>query len=82
VYIVVDDDRQRAETRVMDWFGAYYGAGRQPPAVWGPPDECADRLREVADAGAELIVLTTLFDYADQLERLAADVVPRFATPQ
>jgi len=27
-----------------------------------------------------MIVLTTLFDYTDQLERLAADVVPRFAT--
>jgi probable F420-dependent oxidoreductase len=80
VYIVVDDDRQRAESRVMDWFGSYYGAGRTPPAIWGPPEECEVRLREVADAGAEMIVLTTLFDYAEQLERLAADVVPRFVT--
>jgi alkanesulfonate monooxygenase SsuD/methylene tetrahydromethanopterin reductase-like flavin-dependent oxidoreductase (luciferase family) len=78
VYIHVDDDARRAETRVMDWFGSYYGPGRQPPAVWGPPDECVVRLREVAEAGAELIVLTTLFDYPNQLERLAADVVPHF----
>jgi probable F420-dependent oxidoreductase len=79
VYIVVDDDRQRAETRVMDFFGSSYGAGHTPPAIWGPPAECVARLREVAEAGAEMIVLTTLFDYAEQLERLAADVVPRLA---
>jgi probable F420-dependent oxidoreductase len=79
VYIVVDDDRQRAETRLKDFFGALYGPGRTPPAIWGPPDECVARLREVAEAGAEMIVLTTLFDYDEQLERLAADVVPRLA---
>jgi alkanesulfonate monooxygenase SsuD/methylene tetrahydromethanopterin reductase-like flavin-dependent oxidoreductase (luciferase family) len=79
VYIHVDDDARRAETHVMDWFAAYYGPGRQPPAVWGPPDECVARLREVADAGAELIVLTPLFDYANQLERLASSVVPHLS---
>jgi probable F420-dependent oxidoreductase len=77
VYIVVDEDRQRAETRMNEFFRVSYGAGRKPPAIWGPADECVARLREVADAGAELIVLTTLFDYDEQLERLAADVVPR-----
>jgi probable F420-dependent oxidoreductase len=77
VYIVVDDDRQRAETRMNEFFRASYGAGRRPPAIWGPADECVAKLRDVADAGAELIVLTTLFDYDEQLERLAADVVPR-----
>jgi probable F420-dependent oxidoreductase len=78
VYIAVDDDRSRAEGRLRTWFGSHYGAGRQPPAVWGPPSECAARLREVAEAGAEMIVLTTLFDYAEQLERLSAEVLPRF----
>jgi probable F420-dependent oxidoreductase len=77
VYIHVDDSAQRAQTQVMDFFAAYYGPGRQPPAVWGPPADCVARLREVAEAGAELIVLTPLFDYANQLERLASSVVPR-----
>ena len=40
-------------------------------------DQCAERVREVADAGAELVLLTAPFDEAEQLERLAAEVVPR-----
>jgi hypothetical protein len=31
----------------------------------------------VADAGAELILLTALFDETAQMERLAAEVIPR-----
>jgi hypothetical protein len=45
--------------------------------VWGSADECAERLRSIADSGAELIVLTALFDYAEQLERIAGDLAPR-----
>ena len=37
---------------------------------------CASGLREVADAGAEMIVLNPLFDDQEQLERLAAEVIP------
>jgi hypothetical protein len=34
-------------------------------------------VREVADAGAELILLNPLFDEGEQMERLAAEVVPQ-----
>jgi 2-methylisocitrate lyase-like PEP mutase family enzyme len=33
-------------------------------------------LREVADAGAEMILLNPLVDDAEQIERLAAEVIP------
>jgi len=33
-------------------------------------------LRDVAEAGAEMILLTTVFDHPEQMERLAADVIP------
>jgi hypothetical protein len=36
-------------------------------------------LREVAEAGAELILFTPFFDQAEQMERLATEVVPRLA---
>jgi hypothetical protein len=36
-------------------------------------------LRDVAAAGAELILLNPLFDDAEQMERLAAEVVPQLA---
>jgi NAD(P)-dependent dehydrogenase (short-subunit alcohol dehydrogenase family) len=48
-------------------------------AVYGPPEACVRHLREVADAGAELILLNPLFDEAEQMERLVAEVVPKLS---
>jgi arginase family enzyme len=45
-------------------------------AVTGPPGECVAGLREVEAAGAELIQLNPMVDESEQLERLAAEVVP------
>jgi len=44
--------------------------------VCGPPDACVRGLREVAQAGAELILLNPVFDEAEQMERPVAEVVP------
>jgi hypothetical protein len=46
--------------------------------VYGPPDACVRGLREVAEAGAELI-LNPVFDEAEQMERLVADVMPKLS---
>jgi probable F420-dependent oxidoreductase len=78
VYIAVDDHKERAGSKLAEWFTFNYGRStHEQVAVWGPADECADRLREIAASGAEMIVLTTLFDYAEQLERIAAEIAPR-----
>jgi alkanesulfonate monooxygenase SsuD/methylene tetrahydromethanopterin reductase-like flavin-dependent oxidoreductase (luciferase family) len=45
-------------------------------AVAGTPADCVRDVQLVADAGAELILFTTLFDQAEQAERLAAEVIP------
>jgi hypothetical protein len=50
-------------------------------AVYGPPDTVAAGLRAVAAAGAEMIQLNTMFDHAAQMERLAAEVLPRCDGP-
>jgi hypothetical protein len=34
-------------------------------------------LRQVAEAGAELILFTPLFELAEHAERLAAEVIPQ-----
>ena len=47
-------------------------------AVYGPPEACATGLGHVAEAGAELTLLNPLFDNAEPMERLAAEVVPRW----
>jgi alkanesulfonate monooxygenase SsuD/methylene tetrahydromethanopterin reductase-like flavin-dependent oxidoreductase (luciferase family) len=80
VYIGVDDDAALARRRVggaLDELYGYFGLrdiGRV--AVAGSPDDCVRGLREVAAAGAELILLNPLFDDAEQMERLASEVVP------
>jgi len=79
VYIAVDDDAGRARRRVaaslIELYGDF-GRSLEPVAVTGPPDACVEGVREVADAGAELILFTSFFDEAEQMERLAAEVVP------
>jgi len=77
VYFGVDDDKARAGRKLAEWFQFNYGRSmHEEVAVWGPPAEFAERLREIRDSGAEMIVLTALFDHAEQLVRIAADVAP------
>lgn len=82
VYLGVDDDaergRRRVEAALDDRYGSFGLGGRlHAVAVSGPPDAVARGLREVADAGAELLLLNPLFDDDEQMERLAAEVVPQ-----
>jgi alkanesulfonate monooxygenase SsuD/methylene tetrahydromethanopterin reductase-like flavin-dependent oxidoreductase (luciferase family) len=82
IYIAVNDDAARGRERVNATMARIYG--RRVPdieaaAVAGTPDDCVRAARDVAAAGAELILFTTLFDPAEQAERLAAEVMPRVA---
>jgi probable F420-dependent oxidoreductase len=81
VYIAVDDDPGRAHERMAAALRELYTfVGERdftPVAVLGTPDDCVRGLRGVADAGAELILLNPLHDVAGQMERLAAEVMPR-----
>jgi probable F420-dependent oxidoreductase len=83
VYIAVDDDAERARERMraaLDRLYGFFGLGDMTPvSVWGTPDACVRGLREVADSGAELILLNPLFDDGEQMERLAAEVVPQLS---
>jgi probable F420-dependent oxidoreductase len=77
VYIHIDDDPARARDRIAAALAYQYGrGGLEAVAVAGPPAACVAALREVADAGAETILLNPLVDDAQQVERLAADVMP------
>jgi alkanesulfonate monooxygenase SsuD/methylene tetrahydromethanopterin reductase-like flavin-dependent oxidoreductase (luciferase family) len=80
IYIAVDDNTERARTRMADAligvYGEPFGSSLMPVTVTGPPAACIRGIREVADAGAELILLTALFDETEQMERLAAEIIP------
>ena len=79
VYIAVDRDAARAEKRLTEWFGAFYGRPQLATevSVWGPVEACLDGLVRVAAAGARLIMLNPVFDELEHLERFAADLAPR-----
>jgi probable F420-dependent oxidoreductase len=80
VYVAIDEDAQRARSRMNDALAAIYGRrveAIEAAAVTGPPGHCAAELRRVADAGAELILCTALFDQAEHAERIAAEIIPQ-----
>jgi probable F420-dependent oxidoreductase len=82
IYLTVDDDARRASDRMAEALADVYGdRSRQlgPIAVTGTPEDCVRGVRAVADAGAGLILFTTLFDEAEQMERLATEVMPQLS---
>jgi alkanesulfonate monooxygenase SsuD/methylene tetrahydromethanopterin reductase-like flavin-dependent oxidoreductase (luciferase family) len=80
VYIAVDDDAGRARKRINTELERLYGR-RSPDieaaAIAGTPADCVRELRKVAEAGAELILFTSMFEQAEHAERLAAEVIPQ-----
>ncbi len=77
VYVQVDDDASRARRRLEDALRRHYDGGEwSQQIVAGPLEVCVAGIRAVADAGAELILLNSLLDDAEQLERLSVEVIP------
>jgi probable F420-dependent oxidoreductase len=80
VYIAIDDDADRARDRMNAALARLYGqrVGQiESAAVTGTPADCVREVRQVAEAGAGLILFTALFDLPGQMERLAAEVLPQ-----
>jgi probable F420-dependent oxidoreductase len=78
VYLAVDDDRARAERRLREWFGVRYKNADMATrvSVWGSVADCLDKLGELVRAGAQHLLLNPVFDEMEQLELLAAEVLP------
>jgi probable F420-dependent oxidoreductase len=83
VYLAVDDDAARARERLSAMLHRMYSVfgapDLTPVTVSGPPAAVAEGLRAVVDAGAEMMLLNPIFDEAEQMERLAAEVMPHLA---
>jgi probable F420-dependent oxidoreductase len=80
IYIMVDDDADRARRVMNDALASIYGSRIEvieSAAVAGTPADCVRGAQEVLDAGAELVQFTPVTDPAGQMERLAAEVIPR-----
>lgn len=83
VYLMVDDDAAHARQRVVDGLHRIYGdmPGIEDVPVSGTPDDVVRGLRDVIDAGAEMVLLNpvgaTVAEDREQMERLAAQVIPQ-----
>ncbi len=83
---MIDDDVRRARERVLAGLHRIYGQmrGIDEVPVSGGPDDMVRGLREVIDAGAEMILLNPVGDDVsqdrEQMERLAAEVIPKLAS--
>jgi alkanesulfonate monooxygenase SsuD/methylene tetrahydromethanopterin reductase-like flavin-dependent oxidoreductase (luciferase family) len=80
VYVAVDEDAGRARARMNAALEGIYGQrvpSIEAAAAAGTAGDCARELEQVAGAGAELILITTLFDQAEQMEQVAATVLPK-----
>lgn len=85
VYLIVDDDAGRARERVIAGLHRTYGEmpGIEDVPVSGTPDDVVRGVREVIDAGAETVLLNPVGENVaedrEQMERLAAEVIPRLS---
>ncbi|HZC52210.1 MAG TPA: LLM class flavin-dependent oxidoreductase [Mycobacterium sp.] len=83
VYLMIDDDAARARERMLAGLRRIYGemSGIDSVPVSGTPDDVARGLREVIDAGAQMLLLnpvaTDIAENGAQMERLAAEVIPQ-----
>jgi probable F420-dependent oxidoreductase len=66
VYVAVDDDADRARERLAaalrELYGFFGPPDLTPVTVYGSPDAVVHGLREIADAGAEMLLLNPMFD--------------------
>jgi alkanesulfonate monooxygenase SsuD/methylene tetrahydromethanopterin reductase-like flavin-dependent oxidoreductase (luciferase family) len=69
----------RARDRMNAALSSIYGQripAIEAAAVTGTAAECVAGVREVIDAGAEMILFTPLWDLAEHMELIAADLIP------
>ncbi len=78
VYLAVDDDAERARRRLAEHLEKLYGTPAfAAVAVAGDVGDCVRGVREIVAAGAELILFTPMSEAAEQMERIAADIIPQ-----
>jgi alkanesulfonate monooxygenase SsuD/methylene tetrahydromethanopterin reductase-like flavin-dependent oxidoreductase (luciferase family) len=83
VYLAIDDDADRAKRRLDEFFATRYPWQiRSNPnfvadiCCWGSSAQVAAGLAKVARIGASTLILNPLWDFEEQVEALATEVIP------
>ena len=72
VYVAIDDDADRAERRLREWFAHNYASPGMAAAVsiWGPRERCYERIDALIDGGATHLLMNPVFDYEEHIDAL------------
>lgn len=72
VYIAFDDRPEKAEGKIRNWFGEYYknqDLGSKV-SIWGPEEIVVEQLEEIADSGAEMLLVCPVYDFENHQKAL------------
>jgi alkanesulfonate monooxygenase SsuD/methylene tetrahydromethanopterin reductase-like flavin-dependent oxidoreductase (luciferase family) len=78
VYVAIANDRKRAKERLTEWFGANYGKPgmAEEVGIVGSTEEVREHIEALRASGVTHILLNPVFDELEQMEILAAELVP------
>jgi probable F420-dependent oxidoreductase len=78
VYIAIDNDRDRAERRLREWFAVRYKNADMGSrvSIWGSRAECTEKLGDLVHAGAQHLMLNPVFEEMEHAEMLVKDIIP------
>lgn len=82
VYLWVDRDERAAVAALGAWFGVHWGVGADGTAMAksvglaGSPQRLADHIQELAELGADSVILNPVGNEREQLDRIVSDVLP------
>ncbi len=78
LYVAVDDDEAKARKQLSEALSYQYGArDYQNMGVAGAPGRIVEVVAKLREAGAQHVVLNVLYDHIEQMEAVAARVVPQ-----
>ena len=78
LYLAVDDDEAKARAKLSEGLSYQYGArDYQTMGVAGAPGRIVEVIGKIREAGARHLVLNVLYDHREQMEAVAARVVPQ-----
>jgi probable F420-dependent oxidoreductase len=75
LYVALGDNLPRLRA----WFSAFYHKPEMADqvAVWGSPQQIADQIVRLKNAGVNYVLLNPVFDEESQMEHLCKDVLPQ-----
>lgn len=78
-FLAIDEDRNRAIALCEDYFKQYYGRVYMDVGsnmVVGPPESCAERIREILHKGVDTLILGLINPDLRQLDSLGERILP------